>query len=164
MQILHNYFGHIKQIYINKNIFYIDFYIKICTYTNNKIFISSLDIIMSKLHEILHPDSEISRTSAVEEVKQETDTELWEILEEKKDINFSDVAIEEVKRLNPNVQIETDPDRWFIFSSVCVEKLVLPEWFYYNQKNGITNKHNTKSGAYVSIIVYPISHYDPDYL
>jgi hypothetical protein len=31
---------------------------------------------MSKLHEILHPDSEISRTSAVEEVKQETDTEL----------------------------------------------------------------------------------------
>ena len=119
---------------------------------------------MSKLHEILHPDSEISRTSAVEEVKQGTDTELWEILEEKKDIIFSDVAIEEVKRLNPNVQIETDPDRWFIFSSVGVEKLVLPEWFYYNQKNGITNKHNTKSGAYVSIIVYPISHYDPDYL
>ena len=119
---------------------------------------------MSNLHEILHPDSEISRASVVEEVAEKTDTELWEVLEEKKDILSSDVAIEEVRRLNPGVQIETDYDRWFIFSSVGVEKLVLPEWFYYNQKNWITNKHNTKSGAYVSLIVYPISYYDPDYL
>ena len=119
---------------------------------------------MPNLHEILHPDSEIIGTSAVEEVKQETDTKLWEILEEKTDIISSDLAIEEVKRLNPGVQIETDPDRWFIFSSVDIEKLVLPELFYCNQKNGITNKHNTKSGIYVSIHVYPLSHYDPDYI
>lgn len=119
---------------------------------------------MPNLHEILHPDSEVTGTSAVEEVKQETDTKLWEILEEKTDIISSDLAIEEVKRLNPGVQIETDPDRWFIFSSVNVEDLILPEWFYYSEKNWITNKHNTKSGAYVSILVYPISHYDPDYL
>ena len=119
---------------------------------------------MSNLHEILHPDSEITRDLVVEEVKEETTAELWEVLEEKTDIISPDVAIEEVKRLNPDVQIETDLDRWFIFSSVNAEKLVLPEWFYYNQKNWITNKHNTKSGAYVSMIVYPISHYDPDYL
>jgi hypothetical protein len=64
----------------------------------------------------------------VEEIVEKTDTKLWEILEEKTDIISSDLAIEEVKRLNPGVQIETDPDRWFIFSSVNVEDLILPEW------------------------------------
>ena len=91
---------------------------------------------MPNLHEILHPDSEITRDLVVEEIVEKTDTKLWEILEEKTDIISSDLAIEEVKRLNPGVQIETDPDRWFIFSSVNVEDLILPEWFYYSEKNG----------------------------
>jgi hypothetical protein len=60
----------------NNNIFYIDFYIKIYTYTNNKIFISFLNIIMSNLHEILHPDSEISRAPVVEEVAEKAEEEL----------------------------------------------------------------------------------------
>jgi hypothetical protein len=32
-----------------------------------------------------------------------------------------------------------------MYSSVDIDKLVLPEGFYYNQKNGVTNKHRTKN-------------------
>ena len=118
---------------------------------------------MSNLHETLHPDSEITRDLVVEEIVEKTDTELWKALEDKNEEEITqDFVVEEMKKLNPEVQIETD--RWFIFSSVNIEDLILPEWFYYSEKNWITNKHNTKSGAYVSLIVYPISYYDPDYL
>jgi hypothetical protein len=119
---------------------------------------------MNNVHETLHPDSEIWAHIVADEVIEKTESELWEVLEEKENDISSDFVIDEVKRLNPDATIETDPDRWFIFSSVDIEKLVLPEWFYCNQKNGITNKHNTKSGIYVSIHVYPLSHYDPDYI
>ena len=37
-----------------------------------------------------------------------------------------------------------------IYSTVAPESLVLPEPFYYNEKNGITNKHRTKTGMYVA--------------
>ncbi len=33
------------------------------------------------------------------------------------------------------------------------EDLILPKGYYYNTKNGITNKHRTKSGAYESFNV-----------
>ena len=123
---------------------------------------------MNNLHETLHPDSEIWAPivvdEPVDEVVEKTESELWEVLEEKENNISPDFVIDEVKRLNPDAIIETDPDRWFIFSSVDIEKLVLPKWFYCNQKNGITNKHNTKSWIYVSIQVYPLSHYNPDYI
>jgi hypothetical protein len=63
--------------------------------------------------------------------------------------------------LNPGVVMETDLDRGIIYASVNVEELNLPRWFYYNQKNGITNKHNTQSGIYGSVHVYPIEYSDP---
>ena len=45
-----------------------------------------------------------------------------------------------------------------------MEELVLPEGFYYNDKNGITNKHNTKSGSYISLLVVPLHEVTKDEL
>ena len=70
----------------------------------------------------------------------------------------------EIKILNPEVKIEADYDRWIIYSSVGIDELVIPEWFYYNEKNGITNKHKTKTWWYVSVHVKPIEKYNPDYI
>ena len=56
-----------------------------------------------------------------------------------------------LEKLNPNANLRLEDG--FIFSSVAGELLVLPETFYYNEKNGITNKHRTKSGCYSSIPV-----------
>ena len=117
---------------------------------------------MTDLHETLKPDSEVLRTSAAEEVVKKTDSGLRLAFDEDMKQSSPDFIIKEVKNLNPDVKIESDPDRGLIFSSVDIEKLVLPEWFYYNQKNGITNKYNTKSGIYGSVHVYPIELYDPE--
>ena len=119
---------------------------------------------MSNLHETLKPDSDIIESSVSQKVIKKTDTELWKVFENEKRMSTSDFIIQEVKRLNPDVKIETDPDRGLLFSSVEIQDLVLPEWFYYNQKNGITNKHNTQSGIYGSVRVYPLEYYNPDYL
>ena len=117
---------------------------------------------MTNFHETLHPDSEVLRASATEEVVKKTESGLRLAFDEDMKQSSPYFIIEEVKKLNPDVEIESDPDRGLIFSSVDIEKLVLPEWFYYNQKNGITNKHNTKSGIYGSVRVYPIEYYDPE--
>ena len=113
---------------------------------------------MVDVQEILHPDSETFVRWVVEEIVEKTDAELWEALEEP----TADFLIKEVKRLNPEVQIETDPGRWFIFSSVYVEKLVLPEGFYYTQNDEITNKYIDGIINPVVVKVCPISHYYPD--
>ena len=117
---------------------------------------------MKNLHETLKLGSNIIESSVSQKVIEKTDTELWKVFENEKRMSTSDFIIQEVKRLNPNVKIETDPDRGLIFSSVEIEDLVLPEWFYYNQKNGITNKHNTQSGIYGNVHVYPIEYFDPE--
>jgi len=121
---------------------------------------------MPNLHEILHPDSEItreiSRDLVVEEIVEKTDTELWKALEDKNEEEITqDFVVEEMKKLNPEVQIETD--RWFIFSSENGEKLKLPDWFYFNHKGEVTNYTWTEDESDCIIMkVYPISHYDPD--
>ena len=117
---------------------------------------------MSDLHETLHPDSKTFKRSATEKVVEKTDTQLWKVFEDEMKMSSPDSIIEEVKKLNPDIKIESDPDRGLLFSSVDIEKLVLPEWFYFNQKNWITNKHNTQSGIYGSVRVYPIEYYAPD--
>ena len=38
-----------------------------------------------------------------------------------------------------------------------MEQLVLPEGFYVNEKNGITNKHNTQNGMYCTLRVEDLS-------
>lgn len=65
----------------------------------------------------------------------------------------------ELMLLNPNVEFNMDNPAKVsnpyeqIYCSVDPSKLVLPNGFYYNEKNGITNKHNTASGEYISIKV-----------
>ena len=72
--------------------------------------------------------------------------------------NLYEIA-EVIQQLNPNAEIRVadmglDPiATQRFYSSVPVEQLVLPEGFYYNDKNGITNKHNTQTGAYCALEV-----------
>lgn len=62
----------------------------------------------------------------------------------------------ELQILNPNANIKIEPlavmngDLSNISTNVPADKLILPQGFEYNDKNGITNKHNTTSGAYIS--------------
>lgn len=73
-------------------------------------------------------------------------------------MNFNQL-INEIRKLNPKVEIRIgDPQfdtraRDRIFSSIPLEQLKLPEGYYSNLKNGITNKHNTDSGMYTSLSV-----------
>ena len=66
---------------------------------------------------------------------------------------------EVIQQLNPNVEIRVGNWEYDsmatkrFYSSVPVEQLVLPEGFYYNDKNGITNKHNTQTGTYCALEV-----------
>ena len=114
--------------------------------------------------ETVRSNSENFESSELDKVVQETDSQIWSVLEEEYKYSTPDFLVSKVKELNPNVKFEVDEDRSIIFSSECVENLFLPEWFYYNQKNWITNKHNTKSGIYVSVQVYPIEYYDPRFI
>lgn len=76
--------------------------------------------------------------------------------------NLYEIA-EVIQQLNPNAEIrvanmEFDPQATTRFySSVPMDKLVLPNGFYYNEKNGITNKHNTQSGFYCALEVEDLS-------
>lgn len=119
---------------------------------------------MNRLQETLNPDSIATESSILEKKSEETNAQLWNVLERKSEIYYVDSLIREIKRLNPKVKIKADYDRWIMYSSVDIDKLTIPEGFYYNQKNGITNKHRTTTGAYVSAIVKPIEEYNPDYL
>ncbi len=68
-----------------------------------------------------------------------------------------------IQQLNPNAEIRVaniayDPQATSRFySSVPIGQLVLPEGFYANEKNGITNKHKTQSGMYCDLSVEDLS-------
>lgn len=114
---------------------------------------------MPKNTETLQPDLLKDCTSQREVFFQQTNEEVWKVLDE----NSLDFIIKKIKELNPNVEIKTCFDKNIIFSSVRVEDLKLPEWFYYSEKNWITNKYNTQSDVYCCIRVFPIGYY-PDSL
>lgn len=64
----------------------------------------------------------------------------------------TDKLFEEIVRLNPDVTFEWG--EWeTVFSSRPPAELELPIGFYYNTKNGVTNKHNTESGMYICLNV-----------
>lgn len=44
-------------------------------------------------------------------------------------------------------------------SFIPPEKLKFPAGYYYNQKNGVTNKHRTHSGSYESFNLLKLSEY-----
>lgn len=72
------------------------------------------------------------------------------------EINDNLRLLSELQILNPNANIKIEPlavvsgDLSKISSNISADKLVLPQGFEYNEKNGITNKHNTSTGAYIS--------------
>lgn len=64
--------------------------------------------------------------------------------------------MQELRRLNPHTSVCYVTDGFVttiitghIFRS-SLSKIKLPEGYYWNKKNGITNKHNTASGTYES--------------
>jgi len=76
------------------------------------------------------------------------------------DMNFKEL-VNALRELNPTVDIRTchpaiatSGNR--IYSSVSTDRLKMPPGFYYNDKNGMTNKHNSASGMYIGVDVYPI--------
>ena len=76
--------------------------------------------------------------------------------------NLYEIA-EVIQQLNPNAEIrvgnlefDTMATQRF-YSSIPVEQLILPEGFYFNDKNGITNKHNTQTGIYCDLEVEDLS-------
>ena len=79
--------------------------------------------------------------------------------------NLYEIA-EVIQQLNPNAEIRVadmgldSMATQRFYSSVPVEQLVLPEGFYYNEKNGITNKHNTQTGMYCALEVEDLARAD----
>ena len=69
----------------------------------------------------------------------------------------------ELRVLNPTVKFELHDYSVYpvfaIMGTAPATELNFPEGYYWNEKNGITNKHNTGSGIYESFIYK----YDPDY-
>jgi len=80
--------------------------------------------------------------------------------EKAKNSNPSDdkTILKALQTLNPDVDLSLNMKpvnevRHTIVTSEHASKLILPNGFYYNDKNGITNKHNTQSGLYIKFRV-----------
>lgn len=110
----------------------------------------NIELIFDGSSVINSAKKEVKVSVKKEEVKEEKEQEekKWATIEDANEL------IDTLKTLNPLAKIERDenvPSR--IYSSVPADLLILPEGFYYNEKNGITNKHNTKSGLYLTLDV-----------
>lgn len=66
------------------------------------------------------------------------------------------VAARLLELLNPGkVAVTRDPYNGFrVIANCAPEDLIYPEGWYFNDKNGLTNKHNTSTGQYDTIGVY----------
>ena len=122
-----------------------------------------------KASEIVDSGLEETRTNEaskeeikIEEVKEENeeneikDEPVKEEQEEHKEYVYIhksfDSLFKELQRLNPDVDLKKDYNlitgKKMIITPVPISELVLPTNFYYNEKNGLTNKHNTENGIY----------------
>jgi hypothetical protein len=73
------------------------------------------------------------------------------------DITNAKELLSELKKLNPDVSFGEYDFRWdAIYASVPVWKLKLPESFYLDEKNYITNKHRTDPGSYTVVEILPL--------
>ena len=117
---------------------------------------------MKKNPEITNNTGNTSKES--DALLQKTNDEIREMLFKKEvEESTTENIAKKVKELNPNVEIIFWEMSRTLYSSAAPENLILPEGFYYNEKNWITNKHNTKTGAYGSLHVAPIECYDPNF-
>lgn len=66
------------------------------------------------------------------------------------------VAARLLELLNPGkVAVTRDPYNCFrVIANCAPEDLIYPEGWYFNDKNGLTNKHNSSTGQYDTIGVY----------
>lgn len=73
--------------------------------------------------------------------------------------------IKELKETNPNVDfvMKKDGSDNTLYISENISKIKLPTGFYYNSKNGITNKHNSIDGLYIALDYAPINKYFAKY-
>ena len=58
-----------------------------------------------------------------------------------------------LKTHNPDVEFSHDGTYSWVRPNVSVDRIRLPKPFYYNNKNGFTNKHRTNDGHYISVQV-----------
>lgn len=68
--------------------------------------------------------------------------------------------LEQLNNLNPGANITFDElHPYVLYSDIDADLLTLPNGWYYNDKNGITNKHNTETGVYQT---YTVEKYQED--
>jgi hypothetical protein len=77
------------------------------------------------------------------------------------------ILLDALKKLNPtfnfyfiNEAFGIGGDSLFVESATENKNFCLPDGFEYNDKNGITNKHNTKSGLYITLDIKPYNEKD----
>ena len=78
----------------------------------------------------------------------------------KKNMTSEYLDLEQLNKLNPGANITFDelhPN--ILYSDIDANLLTLPNGWYYNDKNGITNKHNTETGVYQT---YTVEKYQED--
>lgn len=118
--------------------------------------------------ELYYPDepefkngAELAPKKATESIAQ-YETRQKEYYEKNKDVSNStdfQEIVSTIAKLNPNVEIKIENDEALannnktIYTDGDVSTLKLPKGFSYNEKNGITNKHNTENGSYINISV-----------
>lgn len=73
-----------------------------------------------------------------------------------KEISDIKALVSKLQELNPNADIRLGNPQYLndfdskFYSSIPMDKLNLPQGFSYNEKNGITNKHKSETGTYIS--------------
>ena len=104
----------------------------------------------------------------IEQIKQEIDNFFDELIKKEEKIDNPTALIEKLRQLNSGVQISVSDyengENLRIISSKQMDKLNLPDGFYYNEKNGITNKHLNESGNYINIPVETSQNVDDTFI
>lgn len=80
-------------------------------------------------------------------------TEVMDAYEDQLSINESKEFVKQLKKLNPDVDIKLSDDYNSIDISKPINELNMPETFYVDENNFITNKENTALSVYVSLKV-----------
>ena len=79
--------------------------------------------------------------------------EVMDAYEDHLSINESKEFVKQLKKLNPDVDIKLSDDYNSIDISKSINELNMPETFYVDENNFITNKENTALSVYVSLKV-----------
>ena len=64
-----------------------------------------------------------------------------------------DKLVSMLDNMNPKGSVKMADENVIAIKGMSPNDVVYPEGYYYNAKNGITNKHNTTSGMYEAFTV-----------